>query len=73
MLRIMLLFALLLTMQGCHNFDDPAPQNALPEGYVDTWDLSASDKLADQDGYFLILHGTDYAVNNFGGNGDLAF
>lgn len=31
MLRIMLLFALLLTMQGCHNFDDPAPQNALPE------------------------------------------
>ena len=48
-------------------------QNALPEGYVDTWDLSASDKLADQDGYFLILHGTDCAVNNFGGNGDLAF
>ncbi len=49
------------------------PANALPEGYVGTWDLEVSDKLADTEGYFVILHGTDYAMNNFGGVGNLAF
>lgn len=46
---------------------------ALPEGYVGTWDLQTSDLLADTEGYFLILHGTGYAVNNFGNRGALAF
>ncbi len=53
----------------------PTMQNAdeLPEGYVGSWDLQPSDLLADTEGFFLILHGTNYAVNNFGGRGYLAF
>ena len=46
---------------------------ALPEGYVGRWDFSASDKIAGVDGYFMKIHGTGYAVNNFGGIGKLAF
>lgn len=45
----------------------------LPEGYVGIWDLQASDRLTDVDGFFLYLHGTSYAVNNFGNRGNLAF
>ena len=53
----------------------PTMQDAsdLPEGYVGRWDFSTSDKIADVDGYFMKIHGTDYAVNNFGGIGKLAF
>ena len=53
----------------------PTMQDAsdLPEGYVGRWDFSKSDKIADVDGYFMKIHGTDYAVNNFGGIGKLAF
>lgn len=47
--------------------------SALPEGYVGRWDFSTSDKIADVDGYFMKIHGTNYAVNNFGGIGKLAF
>ncbi|MDE7379404.1 MAG: hypothetical protein K2N13_10695 [Paraprevotella sp.] len=49
--------------------------DALPQGYVDRWDFRTSDKvnLDDVEGQFVILHGTDYALNNFGGRGDLAF
>ena len=47
--------------------------DALPEGYVGRWDFSTSDKIADVDGYFMKIHGTSYAVNNFGGIGKLAF
>ena len=46
---------------------------ALPDGYVGRWDFSTSDKIADVDGYFMKIHGTNYAVNNFGGIGKLAF
>ena len=46
---------------------------ALPDGYVGAWDIQTSDKLTDVDGFYLLLHGTDYAVNNAGGNGKLAF
>lgn len=46
---------------------------SLPDGYVGAWDIQTSDKLTDMDGYYLLLHGTDYAVNNAGGNGKLAF
>ena len=46
---------------------------SLPEGYVGAWDLQVSDKIADVEGYFLVLHGTQYAVNNFGNVGNLAF
>lgn len=53
----------------------PTMQEAanLPEGYVGRWDFSISDKIADVDGYFMRIHGTNYAVNNFGGIGKLAF
>lgn len=53
----------------------PTMQDAenLPSGYVGRWDFSASDKIADVDGYFMKIHGTNYAVNNFGGIGKLAF
>ena len=53
----------------------PTMQDAsdLPEGYVGRWDFAASDKIADVDGYFMKIHGTNYAVNNFGGIGKLAF
>ena len=53
----------------------PTMQDAsdLPEGYVGRWDFSTSDKIADIDGYFMKIHGTNYAVNNFGGIGKLAF
>ena len=47
--------------------------DALPDGYVGRWDFSTSDKIADVDGYFMKIHGTNYAVNNFGGIGKLAF
>ncbi len=48
--------------------------NALPQDYVGTWDIRTSDQLgADVEGYFVILHNTEYAMNNFGGVGDLSF
>lgn len=49
------------------------PVDALPEGYVGRWDFSSSDKIANAEGYFMKIHGTGYAVNNFGGRGILAF
>ena len=53
----------------------PTMQDAesLPSGYVGRWDFAASDKIADVNGYFMRIHGTNYAVNNFGGIGKLAF
>ncbi|MBR3907249.1 MAG: exo-alpha-sialidase [Bacteroidaceae bacterium] len=53
----------------------PTMQEAanLPEGYVGRWDFATSDKIADVAGYFMRIHGTNYAVNNFGGIGKLAF
>lgn len=47
--------------------------NALPEGYVGRWDFASSDKIANVEGYFMKIHGTNYAVNDFGGIGKLAF
>ena len=47
--------------------------SALPEGYVGRWDFSSSDNIANVQGYFMKIHGTNYAVNNFGGIGKLAF
>ncbi len=47
--------------------------NNLPGGYIGTWDFRPSEKLVDIDGYFVVLHGTECALNNFGNLGDLAF
>ncbi len=46
----------------------------LPAGYVDRWDFAASDKISTlTNGQFVKLHGTEYAWNNFGNIGHLAF
>ena len=45
----------------------------LPEGYVGRWDFSTSDKIAGVNGHLMKIHGTNYAVNDFGGIGTLAF
>ncbi|MBR4967584.1 MAG: exo-alpha-sialidase [Bacteroidaceae bacterium] len=53
----------------------PTMQDAanLPNGYVGRWDFAASNKIANVNGYFMRIHGTNYAVNDFGGLGKLAF
>ena len=53
----------------------PTMQDAanLPNGYVGRWDFATSNKIANVDGYFMRIHGTNYAVNDFGGIGKLAF
>ena len=53
----------------------PTMQDAanLPSGYVGRWDFATSDKIADVNGYFMRIHGTNYTVNDFGGIGKLAF
>ena len=53
----------------------PTMQDAanLPNGYVGRWDFATSNKIADVNGYFMRIHGTNYAVNDFGGIGKLAF
>ena len=53
----------------------PTMQDAanLPSGYVGRWDFATSNKIANVNGYFMRIHGTNYAVNNFGGIGKLAF
>ena len=53
----------------------PTMQEAanLPSGYVGRWDFATSDKIANVNGYFMRIHGTNYAVNDFGGIGKLAF
>ena len=45
----------------------------LPTGYVAAWDFVSSTSIANVEGYYMQLHGTSYKVNNFGGNGKLAF
>lgn len=58
---------------GGSTYPTMQPADELPEGYIGTWDFSASTDIADTDGWYMKLHGTDYAVNNFGGIGKLAF
>ncbi|MBQ7877839.1 MAG: exo-alpha-sialidase [Bacteroidaceae bacterium] len=42
-------------------------------GYTDLWDFSSSTSIADTEGWYMKLHGTNSAVNNYGGSGKLAF
>ena len=53
----------------------PTMQDAanLPDGYVGRWDFATSNKIANVNGYFMRIHGTNYAVNDFAGLGKLAF
>lgn len=45
----------------------------IPSGHIATWDFPESDKIANIEGYYMQLHGTNYKVNNFGGIGKLAY
>lgn len=49
------------------------PVDAMPENYVARWYFSKSYEISGEDGYFMKLHGTDYAVNDYAANGVLAF
>ena len=48
-------------------------RESLPTGYVASWDFLASTSISNIEGYYMQLHGTSHKVNNFGGNGKLAF
>ena len=43
-------------------------ENSLPTDYIGSWDFEPSDKIANVDGWFMRLHGTSFAVNNFAGS-----
>ena len=58
---------------GGSTYPTMQPVDALPEGYVGTWDIATSNKIDGVNGYFVKIHGTNYAINNFGGIGKLAF
>lgn len=47
-------------------------KNALGD-YKDKWDFSASTDLSNVEGFYLNPHGTSNFLNNYGGNGKLAF
>ena len=47
--------------------------DALPDNYVARWNFPKSYEISDEDGYFMKLYGTDYAVNDYAANGVLAF
>lgn len=58
---------------GGSTYPTMQPVDALPDGYVGTWDVATSNKIEGVEGYFVKIHGTNYAINNFGGIGKLAF
>ena len=49
------------------------PAGALPENYVGRWSFSKSYAISGEEGYFMKLYGTDYAVNDYASNGVLTF
>ena len=59
--------------QGANTYPILYDVATLPTSHVSKWDFLASDKISNVEGYFMQLHGTSYKVNNFGGNGKLAF
>lgn len=58
---------------GGSTYPTMQPANELPAGYIGLWDFTSTDKIENVDGYIMKIHGTDYAVNNFGNRGMLAF
>ena len=58
---------------GGSTYPTMQPANELPTGYIGLWDFTSTDKIENVDGYIMKIHGTDYAVNNFGNRGMLAF
>lgn len=58
---------------GGNTYPTMQPADALPEGYIGCWDFATSSDIANVDGYYMKIHGTNYAVNNFGNIGKLAF
>ena len=59
--------------QGANTYPVLCDVATLPAGHIAAWDFLASDKISNVEGYFMQLHGTTHKVNNFGGNGKLAF
>ena len=59
--------------QGGNTYPTLCDAATLPAGHIATWDFPSSDKIANVEGYYMQLHGTSHKVNNFGGNGKLAF
>ena len=59
--------------QGGNTYPTLCDAATLPTGHIATWDFPSSDKIANVEGYYMQLHGTSHKVNNFGGNGKLAF
>ncbi len=47
--------------------------DALPAGTIGLWDFAPSTSLTGVNGFYMKLHGTNYAVNNFASLGKLAF
>ncbi len=58
---------------GGSTYPTMQPADALPDGYIGLWDFATSNDIADIDGYYMKIHGTNYAVNNFGNIGKFAF
>lgn len=58
---------------GGNTYPTMKDAEALPANYIGAWDIQPSTSIADVEGFYLYLHGTSYAVNNFGNRGYLAF
>ena len=58
---------------GANTYPILYDKSSLPAGHVTSWDFITSTSIANVEGYYMQLHGTTHKVNNFGGNGKLAF
>ena len=58
---------------GGSTYPTMQPATELPDGYIGKWDFASTNNIANVEGYLMKIHGTDYAVNNFGSRGMLAF
>ena len=62
-----------MSANGEHTHPILCDKESLPTGYATSWDFLTSTSISNVEGYYMQLHGTPYKVNNFGGNGKLAF
>lgn len=58
---------------GGNTYPTMKDAEALPANYIGAWDIQPSTSISGVEGFYLYLHGTSYAVNNFGNRGYLAF
>ena len=62
-----------MNANGANTYPILYDKGSLPAGHVASWDFITSTSIANVEGYYMQLHGTSHKVNNFGGNGKLAF